>query len=220
MIFPDYFIFVEKTETGFSKPETFYDYKPNKIVIVTGSNFNGKDDVVNRLYGMITVVPKYANSRDYNVDVIKSIFPYFKHDLFTLEKLHNILQLINILDKNMWQDDRIFIDYPENNLYPSEQSALINLICEKAEKRNGIILIPTNSDYIINGILRNVKNGVIKNTDVDILHIGSPEELGICVEEENKSTIVIGKCYIKENGRIKAFDGFFDQYNKDMISLL
>ena len=65
---------------------------------------------------MISVVPKYANNRDYNVDVIKSIFPYFKHDLFTLEKLHNILQLINILDKNMWQDDRIFVESRKQSL--------------------------------------------------------------------------------------------------------
>lgn len=224
MIFSDYFIYVERTETGVTSSEFFYDYKPDKICVITGNNFSGKDKLISGFYVDFDDIgfldPKFTNIKDYDISTVKCVFPYFNKDFFTMEKLYETLQTIAIFDKDIEPDRNVFIEYPENNLYPSEQSALINLICEKAEKRNGIILIPTNSDYIINGILRNVKNGVIKNTDVDILYVGSPEELGICVEEENKSKTVIGKCLIKENGRIKAFDGFFNQYNKDMNSLL
>lgn len=218
-------LFVEKLENGISIPKKFYHYTPNKITIITGYNFSGKEDFISNIFLDINYSffrPSLENfSYVLSNDAIKSVFPYFKNnDRFTLEKLHNILQTITIINNNIEIDKHIFLDYPENNLYCSEQALLIDFICENVYKRNGIFLISTNSDYIVNGILRNVKNGVIKNTDVDILHVGSPEEVGICVEEKNKSKTVIGKCYIKENGRIKAFDGFFNQYNKDMQSLL
>lgn len=61
MIFPESFIFVEKTDSGVTKLKTCYNYKLNKIVIATGSNFNGKDAVVKRLYGQYSKIITIRN---------------------------------------------------------------------------------------------------------------------------------------------------------------
>lgn len=220
----DKFIFSEKTETGFSKPEFFYDYEPNKIVLVTGRTLSGKEDLMYTIIRSIrgeTINTKYIDLplKYYNSYILKSIFPNIKNTKYNIHEVDATLKIIVALwIKSIHKN--ILIEYPENNLHPSEQADLVDCICEKSSERSGVILIYTNSDYIINGVLRNIKNGVIKNTDVDILYAGSAEELGICVEEENKSKPVIVKCLIKDTGRIKAFDGFFDQYNKDMNNLL
>lgn len=50
MIFSDYFIFVERTETGVTSSEFFYDYKPDKIRVITGNNFSGKDKLISEFY--------------------------------------------------------------------------------------------------------------------------------------------------------------------------
>ena len=74
------------------------------------------------------------------------------------------------------------------------------------------IIIETHSDHIINGIRIAIKNKEISNNDVIFNSFSKGEELGENFVEEIS---------IDENGKLNKWpEGFFDQYEKDMMELI
>lgn len=106
--------------------------------------------------------------------------------------------------------DIVVVETPEAHIHPAGQAKLMNLISLAVS--NGIqVILETHSDHIIHGVLRNLKNGVLK-----------PEEVGVMFFDKSADSTVMPislKC--TENGRIRgACRGFFDQYMIDMDELL
>lgn len=106
---------------------------------------------------------------------------------------------------------KVIIENPEAHLHPSAQSKLGKFLAKMAYA--GVqIIIETHSDHIINGIRIAIKNKEISNNDVIFNSFSKGEELGENFVEE---------IYIDENGRLNKWpEGFFDQYEKDMMELI
>ena len=106
---------------------------------------------------------------------------------------------------------KVIIENPEAHLHPSAQSKLGKFLAKMAYA--GVqIIIETHSVHIINGIRIAIKNKEISNNDVIFNSFSKGEELGENFVEE---------IYIDENGRLNKWpEGFFDQYEKDMMELI
>lgn len=106
---------------------------------------------------------------------------------------------------------KVIIENPEAHLHPSAQSKLGKFLAKMAYA--GVqIIIETHSDHIINGIRIAIKNKEISNDDVIFNSFSKGKELGENFVEE---------IYIDENGRLNKWpEGFFDQYEKDMMELI
>lgn len=106
---------------------------------------------------------------------------------------------------------KVIIENPEAHLHPSAQSKLGKFLAKMAYA--GVqIIIETHSDHIINGIRIAIKNKEISNNDVIFNSFSKGEELGENFVEEIS---------IDENGRLNKWpEGFFDQYEKDMMELI
>lgn len=106
---------------------------------------------------------------------------------------------------------KVIIENPEAHLHPSAQSKLGKFLAKMAYA--GVqIIIETHSDHIINGIRIAIKNKEISNDDVIFNSFSKGEELGENFVEEIS---------IDENGRLNKWpEGFFDQYEKDMMELI
>ncbi len=105
----------------------------------------------------------------------------------------------------------IIIENPESHLHPSAQSKLGQFLAKIAN--SGVqIIIETHSDHIINGIRIAVKNKMIDNKKVIFNSFSKGDKLG-----ENR----VKTLKIDENGKLNEWpEGFFDQYEKDMMELL
>jgi len=105
----------------------------------------------------------------------------------------------------------VVIENPEAHLHPSAQSKLGQFLTIIAN--SGVqIIIETHSDHIINGVRIAVKKGLISHDSIIFNSFLKGTSLGEnSVEEIN----------IDENGKLDKWpDGFFDQYENDMMELL
>jgi len=115
-----------------------------------------------------------------------------------------------LLNSNSKQS-KVIIENPEAHLHPSAQSKLGKFLSVVANAGVQVIL-ETHSDHIINGIRIAIKNKDISNKDVIFNSFSRGTELGTNMVEE---------ILIDENGKLNKWpDGFFDQYENDMLELL
>ncbi len=105
----------------------------------------------------------------------------------------------------------VVIENPEAHLHPSAQSKLGQFLTIIAN--SGVqIIIETHSDHIINGVRIAVKKGLISNESIIFNSFSKGTSLG-----ENS----VEEIHIDENGKLNRWpDGFFDQYENDMMELL
>ncbi len=107
------------------------------------------------------------------------------------------------------QDDLVIIENPEAHLHPAGQTRLAELAARSAATGAQVIL-ETHSDHILDGIRLAVRNAVIK-PDQTTFHYFQREDVAARV-----TTPVIG-----EDGRMDSWpDGFFDQHERNLASLI
>lgn len=109
------------------------------------------------------------------------------------------------------KDALILIENPEAHLHPYGQAKLTELMCLAAE--TGIqVIVETHSDHIINGAMVACKKGIIKKENISIYQFN---------RDENTHAAETIKVEVLEGGRIKkAPAGFFDQFGKDLRTLM
>ena len=106
--------------------------------------------------------------------------------------------------------DCVIIDSPEAHLHPQAQSRVGRMLTQFAT--TGIqIIIETHSDHVLNGIRIAVKNKVLNPDNVSILFFS-----GISAEDHG-----VFSTQIDREGQIEHWpNGFFDQIDKDIVTLL
>lgn len=113
--------------------------------------------------------------------------------------------------------DLIILENPENDLHPQAQSMIGQLIAKVASA--GVqIFVETHSDHLLNGICVAIHKGLLKNELTKLYYFHKKDE-------EPQSQIY--NVEIKSNGRIddrnlreNKIEGFYDQSNKDLETLL
>lgn len=105
----------------------------------------------------------------------------------------------------------IIIENPEAHLHPSAQSKLGIFLAVMAH--NGVkLVVETHSEHILNGIRIAVKSGLINNNKVLFNYFDRGEDIHDYSVEPVK---------VEANGKISHWpNGFFDQYEKDMMELM
>jgi len=106
------------------------------------------------------------------------------------------------------KEDILLIENPEVHLHPAGQALMGQFLAEVASA--GVqVIIETHSDHILNGIRRFVKSGGIQPEQVALHFFRVPST-------ENIAQVVSPQ--INRNGDLDSWpDGFFDQFDKDMI---
>jgi len=119
--------------------------------------------------------------------------------------------IVSCLMNSKSKQGKVIIENPEAHLHPSAQSKLGKFLAKMAS--SGVqIIIETHSDHIINGIRIAIKNKDISKDDVVFHSFSRGKELGDNLVEE---------ILIDENGKLNKWpEGFFDQYEKDMMELI
>lgn len=107
--------------------------------------------------------------------------------------------------------DVVIVETPEAHIHPTGQARLMDL-CSLAAANGIQVILETHSDHIVHGVLRNLKNGLLKEDDVAVLFFDKDSGA-------EQPSIVSQK--VTQKGRIrKPSPGFFDQYMNDMDALL
>jgi predicted ATPase len=106
----------------------------------------------------------------------------------------------------------VLIDNPEAHLHPSGQAAIGRFLAMIAH--SGVqLVVETHSDHVLNGIRRAVRDAVIRPEDL-ALHFFTSVETGEEMRPEVTSPA------INTRGQIDRWpNGFFDQFDKDMMVL-
>ena len=109
--------------------------------------------------------------------------------------------------------DLLIIENPESHLHPQGQAKLGELLARAAH--DGVqIIVESHSDHLLNGMRVAVKNRLIHKDEVSVFYFERDRN-----SKEHISTI--SQPEIDENGRISHRpDGFFDEYSKQLDSLL
>jgi predicted ATPase len=107
----------------------------------------------------------------------------------------------------------IIIENPEAHLHPRGQAKIGELLALAASC--GVqVVIETHSDHVLNGIRLAVHGGKLEPDDVQLHYFQRQEKQGQAVTE-------VVSPRIDRNGRIDRWpDGFFDEWEKNLITLL
>jgi predicted ATPase len=107
----------------------------------------------------------------------------------------------------------IIIENPEAHLHPRGQAKIGELLALAASC--GVqVVIETHSDHVLNGIRLAVHGGKLEPEDVQLHYFQRQEKQGQAVTE-------VVSPRIDRNGRIDRWpDGFFDEWEKNLITLL
>ncbi|WP_298917619.1 DUF3696 domain-containing protein [uncultured Nostoc sp.] len=110
-------------------------------------------------------------------------------------------------------DTLILVENPEAHLHPRGQAKMGELLALAASC--GVqVVIETHSDHVLNGIRLAVHGGIIPPHYVQLHYFQQQEKQGQALTE-----VISPK--IDRNGRIDYWpDGFFDEWEKDLITLL
>jgi predicted ATPase len=105
----------------------------------------------------------------------------------------------------------LLLENPEAHLHPQGQAALGQLIARCVA--DGVqIIVETHSDHLLNGLRLAVKNRHLKPPDVVLHFFSRPTETG---------EVFVQSPAVLENGRVSNWpEGFFDQWDKDIETLL
>ena len=105
----------------------------------------------------------------------------------------------------------LLIENPELNLHPGGQAAMGKSLAESAAAGVQVIL-ETHSDHLLNGIRRAIKEGILKPGDA-MLYFFRPRQ-----DAERSGTARVQSPLFDRDGNIDHWpEGFFDQFDKDMI---
>lgn len=105
------------------------------------------------------------------------------------------------------KDKIICIENPEIHLHPAAQTKFMNFLVSSALKNNNQLIVETHSDHVLNGLRVLSKQGEIDPRDSKIIFVDSNHTI---------NTIEIDK-----NGRLsKGFNGFFDEFEKQLMELI
>jgi predicted ATPase len=110
-------------------------------------------------------------------------------------------------------DTLILVENPEAHLHPRGQAKMGELLALAASC--GVqVVIETHSDHVLNGIRLAVHGGKLKPEDVQLHYFQRQEKQGQAVTQ-------VVSPRIDRNGRIDKWpDGFFDEWEKNLITLL
>ncbi|MBF0553683.1 MAG: DUF3696 domain-containing protein [Nitrospirae bacterium] len=109
------------------------------------------------------------------------------------------------------KDGLVLIENPESHIHPAGQAKLMELICKSA-KAGVQFIIETHSDHIINGLLVATKKEII-----------DPDDSRVYYFDRKISTHATQVTHVPvlKGGKIpNPPDNFFDQMDKDMITLM
>lgn len=106
--------------------------------------------------------------------------------------------------------DVLMIEYPEMLLHGSGQAVMGRFLAEVASA--GVqVLVETNSDHILNGIRRAVKDGLLPAEKTALYYFRPRTKL------DSDEIPQVESLLIDPNGNIDVWpEGFFDQFDKDM----
>ncbi|WP_338044553.1 AAA family ATPase [Nostoc edaphicum] len=110
-------------------------------------------------------------------------------------------------------DTLILVENPEAHLHPRGQTKMGELLALAASC--GVqVVIETHSDHVLNGIRLAVHSGKLEPEDVQLHYFQRQEKQGQIFTE-------VVSPRIDRNGRIDRWpDGFFDEWEKNLITLL
>ena len=115
--------------------------------------------------------------------------------------------LVDILSTN---DTQFILQQPEVHLHPRAQAELASLFVNSVNSANNRFLIETHSDFFINRVRINVKQGKISADDVSILYFEPTDE-----------SVKIHNLYLDENGNLEgAPDGYRNFFLNETDRLL
>lgn len=105
----------------------------------------------------------------------------------------------------------LIIENPEAHLHPGAQSRLAEFLARVASM--GVqVFVESHSDHILNGLRVCVKKETLQPEDVQIFYFDN---------DENSSSPKIFTPQIDKDGRIEEWpDGFFDEWNNNLMELL
>ena len=105
----------------------------------------------------------------------------------------------------------LLLENPEAHLHPQGQAKLGELIARCAN--DGVqIIVETHSDHLLNGVRLAVKSKLVSSEDVVLHFFSRPVDTG---------EVSVQTPAVLENGRLSNWPpGFFDQWDKDVMSLL
>lgn len=113
--------------------------------------------------------------------------------------------------------DLLILENPESDLHPQAQS-LIGQLMARAAAAGVQIIVETHSDHILNGICVAIHKGLLNNELAKVYYFH---------KQANEQHTTAYQVPIKENGqrnikalRLAGIEGFFDQANKDLETIL
>jgi predicted ATPase len=108
-------------------------------------------------------------------------------------------------------DEILIIENPEAHLHPRAQSRLAHFLA-KVAKTGVQVFIESHSDHILNALRVAVKNKNLNTDDLQIFYFA---------ENPDEDTPNIFTPQVDEDGRIDEWpDGFFDEWNNNLMELL
>ena len=106
----------------------------------------------------------------------------------------------------------LIIENPEAHLHPRAQSRLAQFLA-KVASTDVQVFVESHSDHILNGLRVEVKHKMISSDDIKVFFFANGAE--------SPTTPYIFTPIIDEDGRIEEWpDGFFDEWNNNLIELL
>jgi hypothetical protein len=124
---------------------------------------------------------------------------------------YGVSQLLPIVANTVaLRNSLLTIEQPEVHIHPKLQAQLGNLLVHSATRQDGNqLIIETHSEHLILRLMRLVRQGRLKPSDISVLHVGSIEGEGAVVTE----------LPLDERGRfLEAWpEGFFDERLEEMV---
>lgn len=115
--------------------------------------------------------------------------------------------LVEILSTN---DTQFILQQPEAHLHPRAQAELASLFIDSVNSANNRFLVETHTDFFIDRVRINVKQGKVSANDVSILYF-----------EPNDESVKIHNLCLDENGNLDgAPEGYRDFFLKETDRLL
>ncbi len=217
----------QKKFLGYKGENTPLYIAMNKLELVTLEKVRHKEAKANNLISNIDawlneIAPgTHVMSTYYNeLDIVKMGFRFEHGNDFTPEFSpvnvgFGITYLLPVITAILTakEGDLIIVENPEAHLHPQGQAKMGELLARVASE--GVqVIIESHSDHLFNGIRVAIKNQLIFTDDVSIFYFDREQN-----SEEH--TTIIRQPYIDQHGRVsERFEGFFDEYSKQLDELL
>lgn len=208
---------------GFVQVDTEFIHEANIAILKIKNDYNGDYHTpVNMPYGISYVLPIIVSCLVRLIDKRK-LFDNYENEI---------------------ESELIVIENPEAHLHPSAQS-MIGIFLSYIAEKNIQIIVETHSDHVLNGIRKAIKSNIIDHKEVVInfFELKRSEEgviksfkvyneEGIVIHEisdmfismeinNNVNHTIVNLIELNDQGDLEMWpEGFFDQFEKDMMELL